>query len=111
KKGPDPLGMEKAALAEASSESGPKSQNVDPFDLALPGELTRTDAPSVSATYGADGSPVSSIDVFAAFLRKFPGAAKNEPTWEQLAPGSAERIVFTVTLENGERGLTLTIDE
>ena len=89
-----------------------EQEEIDPFDLAqLPGEPVRADALPPRAAYGAESTPTGVIDVFAAFLRKFPEAAKNESSWEALAPGFAGRIEFIVTLEKGERGLTLTIDE
>lgn len=104
---------EKRTPQPESSEPSKNPGDIDPFDLAqLPGEPVSADAlPPARAVYGAESTPTGVIDVFAAFLRKFPEAAKNEPSWETLAPGFAGRIEFVVTLEKGERGLTLAIDD
>jgi hypothetical protein len=106
---PDPI--DAASASSPSSEPGANPTNIDPFDLAIPGEPAPADARPTSAAYGAEGAPAGTIDMFAAFLRKFPEAAKNEPAWENLAPGFAGRIEFIVALEKGERGLTITIDD
>src|SRR5690606_13355049 len=98
---------------ETTSYHRDSPRAVEPFNLArLPGEPVRAHAlPPASAAYGAESTPTGDNNDSAALFRKFPEAAKNEPTWEALAPGYAGRIEFVVTLEQGERGLTLAIDE
>ena len=94
--------------AEATKKEVPASKPpVDPFDMGqLPGEATKVEAlPSGSdsaespkGAYGAEGVESTVVDVYAAFLRQIPLAAKSDDTWTHLPVGDAGRIEFVLSV-------------
>jgi hypothetical protein len=98
------------AEPEEAPAKEPKAP-VDPFDLAqLPGEKTNPEsAPSSatqspeSGTHGAEGVESSVVDVYRAFLKWIPEAARQDPTWRSLPVGDAGRIEFIMTIDEKEQ--------
>ena len=103
---------------EAEERKAPEAQdegtdNSDPFDMGLPGEASEPGStpPSDTGPYGAEGPEAGTIDIFAAFLRKLPEAAKENPIWESLPPGPAGRIEFTLTINEDSQLLPIELSE
>lgn len=112
---PDDQGetIPEAVEAPAPLDEKPKpTPPRDPFDLeALPGEANKVEAPpsgsdsslSPQGAYGAAGVESTVVDVYAAFLRQIPLAAKSDATWSHLPFGDAGRIEFVITVDKEGR--------
>ena len=69
-------------------------------------------APAASSgAYGQEGLPAGVVDLFAAFLKTLPLAAKSDKTWLDLPPGPAGSVELTLTVDDEYRLAPIEIVE
>lgn len=66
-------------------------------------EQSGSEDASAGRAYGAEGAPQNRSDLFQAFLRSLPAAAKNDPTWLTLPLDSKGSIRFRLTLNDDSK--------
>lgn len=83
---------------------------VDPFDQAVPGQPSSSASapprPSTGA-YGQEGESNVTLDLFPAFLKTLPLAAKADDVWQSFSAGSAGTIEIIVSIDDGGRLLPI----
>lgn len=114
-----PPSSENGATAPTRTENTPSKQApspVDPFDQALPGDAPSaprssgsTASVSPTGAYGEKSQEKATLDLFAAFLKTLPLAAKVDPLWESLPEGPAGEVEIAVTIDESGKLLPVLV--
>ncbi len=68
-------------------------------------------SPRPQGAFGQDGAPPGAIDLYRAFLKTLPLAAKSDESWTRVPVGDAGTILITLRLDQEFKLLPIEINE